>query len=105
MQILTKKFNKGDFRTMAELQETPKRKTSDALLRAIKKYRQKKEVREKDRIASINYYYSHRTECIDKKLKSREDNKELFLVREAKYRARTRDRISLLKHLPFFKTI
>ena len=85
--------------------ETQKLKTRESLRRAIKKYRQKEAIKEKDRKAALEYYYRNRDEQISKKLKTREDNKNIFLEREAIYRARTKLRTDLLKNLPFFKSV
>jgi hypothetical protein len=84
------------------MEEIKKLKTSESLRRAIKKYRQKEAIKEKDRKSALDYYYRNREDQISKKLKIREDNKNTFLEREAIYRARTKARTELLKYLPFF---
>jgi predicted methyltransferase len=85
------------------MEELPKPKVSESRLRAMRKYRQKTEVKTRERQLALQYYHSHREEQISKKLKIREDNKEIFLLREAEYRLRARARTEFLKLLPFFK--
>lgn len=78
------------------------RKTSDSIIRAVNKYRQKDYPKEMGRKQALEYYYKNKEEVLKRRRVFYEANKESIKEYQQEYQKRYRQTINELKQLPFY---
>lgn len=76
------------------------RKTSDAIIRAINKYRKKEYPANSARKQALNYYYTHKEDI----LKKRKESYQLVKEYQQEYQKKYRMTKNTLKAMPFYET-
>ena len=78
------------------------RKTSDAKIRAVNKYRQKDYPKQMARKQSLEYYYNNKDQVLKKRKIFYEANKDNIREYQQEYQQKYRQTIRELKQLPFY---
>jgi len=78
------------------------RKTSDAKIRAVNKYRQKDYPKQMARKQSLEYYYNNKDQVLKKRKIFYEANKDNIREYQQEYQQKYRQTIRQLKQLPFY---